>query len=51
MPIEIRETVVATTDVGGYVVQLHVSDVAPDAEDATFRLTLLATLPPSRTGP
>jgi hypothetical protein len=44
MPIEIRETIV-TPDVDGDLVQLHISDVAPDAEGATFRLQLLAKLP------
>lgn len=45
MPIEIRETIV-TPATDGDVIQLHISDVAPDAEGATFRLVLLAKLPP-----
>lgn len=43
MPIEIRETIVIS-GVDTDVVQLHISDVAPDAEGATFRLQLLATV-------
>jgi hypothetical protein len=50
MPIEIRETIV-TPDDTGTVVQLHISDVAPDAEGATFRLILLAKLPPCQNPP
>jgi hypothetical protein len=45
MPIEIRETIVTPTPRGD-LIQLHISDVAPDAEGATFRLVLLAKLPP-----
>jgi hypothetical protein len=48
MPIEIRQTIV-TPDVSGSVVQLHISDVAPDDEGATFRLVLLAKLPAFQT--
>lgn len=45
MTIEIRETIVSP-DPTGDLVQLHISDVAPNAEGATFRLVLLAKLPP-----
>jgi hypothetical protein len=45
MAIEIRETIV-TPAPDGDLIQLHISDVAPDAEGATFRLVLLAKLPP-----
>jgi hypothetical protein len=50
MGIEIRETIV-TPDVSGSLVQLHISDVVLDAEDATIRLILLAKLPPYKTPP
>jgi hypothetical protein len=50
MAIEIRETTV-TPDAAGSVVQLHISDVAPDAEGATFRLVLLVKMPPLKTPP
>lgn len=50
MAVQIRETIV-TPDETGSVVQLHISDVAPDAEGATFRLILLAKLPPYRSPP
>jgi hypothetical protein len=44
MGIEIRQTIV-TPDPDGYLVQLHISDAAPDDEGATFRLVLLAKAP------
>ena len=48
MAIEIRETIV-TTEADADVVQLHISDVEPNAEGATFRLILLAKLRPLET--
>jgi hypothetical protein len=43
-PIEIRETIVTPGDEFD-VVQIHISDVAPDAEGAAFRLVLLGRAP------
>jgi hypothetical protein len=48
MTVEIRETIVMPGS-GGVSVQLHISDVPKDAEGATFRLVLLATLPQPKT--
>jgi hypothetical protein len=44
MPIEIRETTIATDD-AATTVRLHISDASLDDETASFRLTLLAKLP------
>jgi hypothetical protein len=47
MAVEIRETKIAT-DGAGTIVELHIADAPIDESGATFRLTLLATLPHSR---
>lgn len=48
MAIEIRETIVTPKD-AEHVVQLHISDVAPGDEAATFRLLLSVQIQRSET--
>jgi hypothetical protein len=48
MPIEIRETTVSPAGEDLDVVQLHISDAAPDDEAATFVLKIHATVRPLR---
>lgn len=48
MAIEIRETIVTPAQ-DGDVVELHISDVAPNDEGGAFRLVLRTKLPPFQT--